>query len=124
MPGQCQAPSDRPIIVRRKLTTDQCSAMIRPVSHKKIKCAMFSTDSKKAPGLNGFGAGTFKQNWDIVGHDIIEAVRSFFINKKLLKSWNSTTISLIPKVIPATIRDFRPIACCNVVYKCISKVLV
>lgn len=54
----------------------------------------------------------------------IAAVSYFFNSGFLLGSWNSTAISLIPKVAaPSTVRDYRPIACCNVPYKCISKVL-
>ena len=42
----------------------------------------------------------------------------------MLKESNTTIISLIPKVpIPSSIGDFRPISCCNTVYKCISKLI-
>lgn len=37
---------------------------------------------------------------------------------------NATTIALVPKLdTPLKVSDFRPIACCNVLYKCISKIL-
>ena len=43
----------------------------------------------------------------------------------MLKAWNGTALTLIPKVdVPSSMRDFRPIACCNVIYKCISNVIV
>nr|GEY83612.1 hypothetical protein [Tanacetum cinerariifolium] len=37
---------------------------------------------------------------------------------------NATIISLVPKVAaPSKVSDYRPIACCNVIYKIISKVI-
>ncbi|GJZ84343.1 RNA-directed DNA polymerase, eukaryota, reverse transcriptase zinc-binding domain protein [Tanacetum coccineum] len=37
---------------------------------------------------------------------------------------NATLIALVPKsTTPQKVSDFRPIACCNVIYKCISKIL-
>ncbi|KAL2943442.1 hypothetical protein RDABS01_031790 [Bienertia sinuspersici] len=48
----------------------------------------------------------------------------FFENGQLLKLINCTTIALVPKVAsPITVMDFRPIAYCNVLYKCITKAL-
>ena len=37
---------------------------------------------------------------------------------------NSTSITLIPKILcPKTLSDYRPISCCNCLYKIISKIL-
>ncbi|GKA89536.1 hypothetical protein Tco_0811348 [Tanacetum coccineum] len=45
-------------------------------------------------------------------------------NDMILREVNHTFIALIPKVsIPLRINDYRPISCCNVIYKCISKIL-
>jgi len=35
----------------------------------EIKSALFSIESTKIPGPNGFGAGFFKQYWEVVKHD-------------------------------------------------------
>ena len=66
----------------------------------------------------------FKHAWHIVKLDFVAAIASFFRSGKLLAEVNSTLITLVPKIPnPSTVADFRPIACCNVVYKCITKVL-
>ena len=46
-------------------------------------------------------------------------------SRKLLFEVNSTPIAFVPKVPnPSTMADFRLIECCNVVYKCITKILL
>nr|GFA12357.1 hypothetical protein [Tanacetum cinerariifolium] len=42
----------------------------------------------------------------------------------LLKELNHTIIALIPKMnAPARVNDYRPISCCNVLFKCINKII-
>lgn len=83
-----------------------------------------SIDGSKAPGPDGFGAYFYKDAWGIVQEDVISAVLDFFNTGKLLKEVNSTTITLIPKSkCPSNVSEFIPISCCNVLYKCITKVL-
>ncbi|KAM6577500.1 hypothetical protein CsatB_029337 [Cannabis sativa] len=80
--------------------------------------------SSKSPGLDGFGSGFFINLWKDIGDDISKAVLGFFTDGRLPKSLNETVISLIPKVVnPLTASDYRPIACCNTIYKCISKMI-
>lgn len=80
--------------------------------------------SNKAPRLNGFSAGFFLKAWPIIRKDVVEAMQSFFSSSKLLKEVNATIITFVPKKQnPSSMGDFRPIYCCNVVYKCINKIL-
>lgn len=52
------------------------------------------------------------------------AILEFFATSKLLKESNANILTLIPKKSnPETVGDFRPISCCNLVYKCITKIL-
>ncbi|GJR53136.1 hypothetical protein Tco_1403657 [Tanacetum coccineum] len=98
--------------------------MIRAVSDDEIKNALFSIDGNKAPGPDGFFAQFFQDAWTMVGSDICKAVKDFFVNGKLLKEVNATVIALVPKIAtPSKVSDYRPIACCNVVYKIISKII-
>ncbi|GJV71423.1 RNA-directed DNA polymerase, eukaryota, reverse transcriptase zinc-binding domain protein [Tanacetum coccineum] len=66
----------------------------------------------------------FKEAWKIMGEDVCRAIKEFFDSGKMLGELNATVISLMPKVkTPCKVTDYRPIACCNVIYKGISKIL-
>ncbi|GJU91234.1 sodium/hydrogen exchanger 6 [Tanacetum coccineum] len=98
--------------------------VVRDVSNDEVKSFIFFMRDDRAPGPDGFTAAFFKKAWDVVGGDITYDVQDFFFNSKLLKELNHTIISLIPKVTThARINDYRPISCCNVLYKCISKII-
>ena len=60
----------------------------------------------------------FKATWSIIGGDVIDAVLSLFKSGSLLLKINCTIIALVLKVPnPETMNDYRPISCCNTVYK-------
>ena len=60
----------------------------------------------------------------MIAHDFTIAVQSVFRLGFLPKGVNSTILALVPKKNDATeMRDYRPIACCNVLYKVVSKIL-
>ncbi|GKC01404.1 RNA-directed DNA polymerase, eukaryota, reverse transcriptase zinc-binding domain protein [Tanacetum coccineum] len=107
-----------------RLSKEEAIGMIQQVTDDEIKHAMFDIDNDKATGPDGYTACFFKKSWSIVGKDIIEAIKEFFLTGKLLKEVNATLISLILKMAtPNKFSDFGPIACCNVLYKCISKII-
>ncbi|GKA96494.1 RNA-directed DNA polymerase, eukaryota, reverse transcriptase zinc-binding domain protein [Tanacetum coccineum] len=111
-------------IFTTKLSKKDASQIIRPFTDREIKEAMFSISDNKAPGPDGYSARYFKKAWHIVGTDICNVVKEFFSSGKLLGELNATIISHIPKInTPFMVTDFGQIACCNVVYKCISKVI-
>ncbi|KAL0361809.1 UNVERIFIED_CONTAM: Retrovirus-related Pol polyprotein from type-2 retrotransposable element R2DM [Sesamum radiatum] len=98
---------------------------IRQVIREEVKVAFFDIAEDKAPGPDGYSAAFFKAAWPVVGEEMTQAVLEFFQNGRLLKQVNATLFTLIPKVrAPTTVSDFRPISCCNVLYKAITKILV
>ncbi|KAL0289207.1 UNVERIFIED_CONTAM: hypothetical protein Sradi_7078000 [Sesamum radiatum] len=107
------------------LTVDEAEALILPVSPAEIKKAIFDIDETKAPGPDGYSAGFYKAAWPVIGVEVTQAILEFFRTGRLLKQINTTLISLIPKVNnPTVVAEFRPISCCNVLYKAITKILV
>ncbi|KAJ9536687.1 hypothetical protein OSB04_un000160 [Centaurea solstitialis] len=99
--------------------------MIRPILDSEIQDAMFQIGKDKAPGSDGFSSQFFKAAWEVVGRDVMVAIHNFFYRGHLAKELNHTLICLLPKKPNASsVSDFRPISCCSVLYKCISKVIV
>nr|GEU96327.1 hypothetical protein [Tanacetum cinerariifolium] len=111
-------------LFQTRLTADDALNTVRVKSDQEVKEAMFSIGNDKSPGPDGYTAAFFKEAWDTVGSDVTYVVREFFVNGHLLKEINHTIIALIPKVkSPARVNDYRLISCCNVIFKCISKII-
>ena len=62
--------------------------------------------------------------YDLLKDDLLKVFRESQSSGKVLSSLNSTFIALIPKKqSPLNFGDFRPIPCCNLIYKIISKII-
>ena len=106
------------------LNSSQQLILLKPFSKDEIKAAIFSIPNHKSPRLNGYLSGFFKSTSNTIGVDICTAIMGFFETTKITHEWNCTNIDLIPKAPnPATAMDYRPISCCNTLYKGISKLL-
>lgn len=98
--------------------------LMAAVTPEDVKQEVFALPLNKTPGPDGFTGEFFRKTWDIIGADLTKAVLEFFQSGQMLRQWNCTAISLIPKTIGAKkLVDFRPISLCNVVYKIVSKIL-
>ncbi|XP_020262884.1 uncharacterized protein LOC109838865 [Asparagus officinalis] len=97
------------------LSPDHRNMLSSPVTREEIKQAVFSIPNEKSPGPDGFSAYLFKASWSIIEEELYEAIEEFFNSGKLLGTFNSTAITLIPKVLnPQNATDFRPIACYDI----------
>ncbi|KAL2246372.1 UNVERIFIED_CONTAM: hypothetical protein Sindi_2905400 [Sesamum indicum] len=110
---------------RHILNEEDTSSLLLPFTPTDVKQAVFDIAKDKALGPDGYSSGFFKAAWRIVGHEVTSVVLDFFTTGRILKQINTTLLALIPKVhSPMSVSDFRPISCCNVLYKIIAKLLV
>lgn len=113
----------------RSLTSFRCDSTMQQsleaqVTEVDIKAEFFALPPNKSPGPDGYTSEFFKKTWSIIGPSLIEAVQEFLTSGRLLSQWNSTAVTLVPKKANADkLTDFRPISCCNAIYKVISKIL-
>lgn len=97
------------------LSLEEQNCLAFPVTKDEIMEAIFRIGNNKAPSPDGFLASFFKKNWDLVGADMTDGVLELFEKGLLLREWNHTTVTLIPKKAhEPTVSDFRPIA----LYEC------
>uniref|UniRef100_A0A803Q9L8 Reverse transcriptase domain-containing protein n=1 Tax=Cannabis sativa TaxID=3483 RepID=A0A803Q9L8_CANSA len=107
-----------------KISAEQNSILLQPISAEEIKHALFQMHPDKSPGPDGMSPAFYQKFWHIIGNDVIKTVQNFFTTGCLPVNLNDTNVVLIPKKKkPELITEMRPISLCNVLYKVISKVL-
>lgn len=98
--------------------------LLKEVTEQEIKKVLFSMPRHKSPGPDGYTVEFFKTAWPVLGNDFVIAIQSFFLKGFLPKGLNTTILALIPKKNEVRgMKDYRPISCCNVMYKVISKLM-
>lgn len=72
----------------KRISENDIMALSAPITDDEIKMAIFAIGSDKAPGPDGFNAFFFKENWEVVGNDVVDAVQYFFRCSYLPRQWN------------------------------------
>jgi hypothetical protein len=85
--------------------------------------AIFSMKSDKCPGPDGFNPEFYQHFWNLCGQEIFKDCCSWLTTGIFPSTLNMTDIALIPKGdVQTSMKDWKPIALCNVIYKLVAKV--
>ncbi|KAK1660258.1 hypothetical protein QYE76_048417 [Lolium multiflorum] len=116
---------DRDFQGLQNVTTEMNETLCKDFTDEEIGDALFQIGPLKAPGVDGFPARFYQRNWGTLKEEVINAVKLFFVTGQMPPGVNESAIVLIPKVDqPETLKDFRPISLCTVIYKIIAKCMV
>jgi hypothetical protein len=111
-------------LVNTCVTEEINEGLCKPFSNDEISDALFQIGPLKAPGMDRFPSRFFQRNWDVLKRDVTTAVKDFFATGVMPEGVNITSIVLIPKgTFPESLKDFRPISLCDVIYKVVAKCL-
>ncbi|GAA0151838.1 hypothetical protein LIER_10467 [Lithospermum erythrorhizon] len=115
-------------IIRKTVTAivpeEYWGQLVALPSLEEVKRAFHDMANGKSPGPDGFSSEFYKHNWNVVGGVVYEAIVHVFATGEFPAALNATTITLVPKVeYPKSMKEYRPIPCCNILYKAITRIL-
>lgn len=113
-----------PLRTSHRVSPADNEVLLAPVSIDEFDMAIKHIHPHKAVGPDGLIPGFFHQFEPLLTYDIFRACVSWIQNKVFLSTLNNNFLTPCLKCEnPITMRDLRPIACCNVLYKIIAKSL-
>eukprot|EP01018_Ginkgo_biloba_P022058 Gb_03022 [translate_table: standard] len=99
-------------------------SLLKEVSKEEVQAVLHSLQKEKRPGPDGWPVEFFMGFYDTVERDLLKVVEETRAHGKVLASFNTTFITLIPKADnPSSFEEYRPILLCNCIYKIVSKVI-
>ncbi|KAK9112464.1 hypothetical protein Scep_019983 [Stephania cephalantha] len=111
-------------IVQSKVTSEMRSQLALPYTKDEFTNALSQMHPDKAPGPDGFNPVFYQKFWGLTGNEIFAQCAGWMESLQFPQGLNDTTIALIPKMEkPQSMKDFRPISLCNVLYKVMAKVV-
>ncbi|CAJ2628079.1 unnamed protein product [Trifolium pratense] len=106
------------------ILSEDNTLLTEPFTLEEFREAMFSMHPDKCPGPDGFNPGFYQHFWHICGQDIFNECCMWLTTGVFPSTLNLTNIALIPKGdSQQSMKDWRPISLCNVIYKLVAKVL-
>lgn len=108
----------------RVITQEQNDFLTANVSFEEFTNSMSKMHPDKAYGPDGLKPAFYQNFWKILGKDVFECCKGWLQGNSFPANLNIINVILIPKKEGACcLKDLRPIALCNVLYKILAKVL-
>lgn len=109
---------------QRTVSEEQNTRLVEEFSFAEFTNAIKEMHPDKASGPDGLNPAFFQSFWAIMGQEVFKYCKMLLSTKSFPGELNCTNVVLIPKKDNAScLRDLRPIALCNVLYKILVKVL-
>ncbi|XP_050918598.1 uncharacterized protein LOC127136037 [Lathyrus oleraceus] len=103
-----------------RLPFEDSQTLEESFSDSEIRDDVWSCDSNKSPGPDGYRFGFLKKSyWEISKVDVFRFVKDFHSNARLFKA-----VTLIPKVLhPQHLSNYKPICLVSCFHKTLAKIL-
>ena len=110
-------------VIRHFVSAEDNVALTAPFTKEEFREAMFSMHPDKCSRPDGYSPGFYQQFWSLCSDEIFKYCCNWLDTGSFLLDLNMTNIALIPKGnSQVSMKDWRPIALYNVLYKLVSKV--
>ncbi|KAK2641168.1 hypothetical protein Ddye_022931 [Dipteronia dyeriana] len=95
------------------------------VSEEEVRYGLFGIRGLKKPGLDGYHAIFFQNQWDVFKEGLVKFMVVSFRLRMFPAELNQTIITLVPKVLsPLDMTKLRPISLRNIIYKIPDNIIV
>ena len=106
------------------ITAEHNQLLLKPIEMNELEGIVKKMVVDKAPGPDSFTTNFFQECWNMVKDEVLEIVEDSRRTHNILKAFNSTFLTLIPKETKADEPGkFRLIALCILIYKIITKII-
>ncbi|XP_026378812.1 uncharacterized protein LOC113273281 [Papaver somniferum] len=110
--------------VPQVISDDDNSILEAVPDFSEIKNVVFEINQDGAPGPDGFNGAFYRNAWDIISKDLVEAITFCWSTKLIPSGMNSNFLVVIPKIKGAKhAKKFRPIGLSNFFFKIITKII-